>query len=82
MFREHSHNAWIKSGEAPFNTALITAGLAPHNNRNMGTFLFRRADMVIFEGTLQGALVGKVLSSDEDDRVSLVASQTANNREA
>ena len=50
--------ALIKSGEAPFNTALIKAGLAPHKTFKRGRFLLMWADMVLnFAGTLLDALM-------------------------
>ena len=58
MLREHSLRVLIRSGEVPFNTALIKAGLAPHKTFKRGRFLLMQADMVLtFVSTLLDALM-------------------------
>ena len=83
ILREHSHKALIKSGEAPFNTALIKAGLAPHKTFKRGTFLLMREKNMglTFAGTLLDALMERCWFLAEDGLVCPDEDRSANNHE-
>ena len=79
MLSEHSLSTLIKSGEAPFSTALMTLGLAPHNSCSIGIFFLMHKDMITLACTQLDTVPEIDLSSGAGALVSPVVDQSTNN---